>query len=59
MLLSDDAKIPFIVVHEMVLLRESIHGELFVTLMNQSMPGWKQYRQLLNQLPFRHEAWED
>jgi len=48
----------YIVVHEMVHLRESTHNERFVTLMNQFMPGWKQHRQLLNQLPIRHESWE-
>lgn len=47
----------YIVVHEMVHLCEPTHNERFVTLMNQFMPGWKQFRQLLNQLPIRHDAW--
>jgi predicted metal-dependent hydrolase len=47
----------YIVVHEMVHLRESTHNERFVTLMNQFYPSWKQARQILNRLPVRHEAW--
>jgi predicted metal-dependent hydrolase len=47
----------YIVVHEIVHLRESTHNERFVLLMNQFYPSWKQARQILNRLPVRHEAW--
>jgi predicted metal-dependent hydrolase len=47
----------YIVVHEMVHLRESTHNDRFLTLMDRFMPGWRFLRAELNRLPVRHEEW--
>jgi predicted metal-dependent hydrolase len=48
----------YIVVHEMVHLLEPTHNAHFTALMDQFMPRWQFYRQMLNRLPLRHECWE-
>ncbi|WP_028577971.1 M48 family metallopeptidase [Desulfomicrobium escambiense] len=48
----------YIVVHEMTHLLEPTHNAKFVTLMDQFMPLWGQYKDQLNRLPVRHEEWE-
>jgi len=47
----------YIVVHEMVHLLEPTHNARFLVLMDQFVPKWRSYRQVLNQLPVRHESW--
>ena len=47
----------YIVVHEMVHLLESTHNSHFVALMDQFMPKWQFYREVLNRLPVHHERW--
>jgi predicted metal-dependent hydrolase len=47
----------YIVVHEMTHLFERTHNERFIALMRQFMPKWKNYREMLNSLPVRHESW--
>lgn len=47
----------YIVVHEMVHLLEPTHNAHFMALMDRFMPRWQVYRQELNRLPVRHEAW--
>ncbi len=47
----------YIVVHEMAHLLEPTHNQRFVTLMDQFMPKWQFYRDILNRLPVRHESW--
>jgi predicted metal-dependent hydrolase len=47
----------YIVVHEMVHLIERTHNARFVALMERYLPNWKVCRQVLNQLPVRHETW--
>ena len=47
----------YIVVHEMVHLLEPTHNNRFVALMEQFMPKWQFYRDILNRLPVRHESW--
>lgn len=47
----------YIIVHELIHFIERHHGERFVALMNQYMPGWRVYRNRLNRLPLRHEQW--
>lgn len=47
----------YIVVHEMVHLLESTHNARFLALMDQFVPKWQSYRQVLNRLPVRHESW--
>lgn len=47
----------YIVVHEMVHLKEPSHNARFVALLDKHMPGWKVHRDILNGLPVRHEKW--
>jgi predicted metal-dependent hydrolase len=47
----------YIVVHEMVHLRERTHNRRFRSLMEQFMPRWESHRELLNRLPVRREKW--
>jgi len=47
----------YVVVHEMVHLLEPTHNARFVALMDQFMPKWQFYRDVLNRLPVRHEDW--
>jgi hypothetical protein len=34
------------------------HNTRFPDLMDQFVPGWRHYRDLLNRLPVRHENWQ-
>lgn len=47
----------YIVVHEMVHLLEPTHNRSFIALIDQFMPKWQFYRDVLNRLPVRHERW--
>ena len=47
----------YIVVHEMVHLLAPTHNRRFVALMEQFMPKWQFYSELLNRLPVHHEQW--
>jgi len=47
----------YIVVHEMVHLLERYHNDRFIAYMNQYLPKWKLYREILNRLPVKHENW--
>ena len=47
----------YIVVHEMVHLLQPTHNRRFVALMEQFMPKWPFYREVLNRLPVHHERW--
>ncbi|WP_343732639.1 SprT family zinc-dependent metalloprotease [Duganella sp.] len=47
----------YILVHELVHLREPTHNERFVSLMDLYLPRWPQLRKRLNSLPVRHEEW--
>ena len=48
----------YIIVHEMMHLLEPTHNAHFLSLMDKFMPKWQFYREVLNQLPVRHETWE-
>lgn len=48
----------YVVVHEMVHLREPTHGARFVGLMDKHLPQWQLSRQELNRLPIRHADWD-
>lgn len=48
----------YIVVHELVHLLEHTHNERFLAYLDHFMPQWRVYRQTLNRLPVRHEAFE-
>lgn len=47
----------YIVVHEMIHLREPTHNARFLSLMDRLMPNWRSCREALNRLPVRHEEW--
>lgn len=50
--------IEYIVVHELVHLKERSHKEKFIALMDEYMPKWRFYRDELNRLPFSHVDWK-
>lgn len=47
----------YILLHEMVHLRERHHNERFQAWMDKLMPHWRLYREELNRLPLAHEDW--
>jgi predicted metal-dependent hydrolase len=47
----------FIVVHELVHLIERHHNDRFRELMDEALPAWTQYRDLLNRAPLSHQSW--
>lgn len=47
----------YIVVHELIHLREPTHNDRFVALMTRLMPAWRDCRDALNRLPVRNEHW--
>jgi len=47
----------YILVHELVHLREPTHNDRFIALMNRLMPHWRDCRDMLNRLPVRNEHW--
>lgn len=47
----------FILVHELVHLRERHHNERFREWMDQLMPQWRLRREELNRAPLAHEDW--
>jgi predicted metal-dependent hydrolase len=47
----------YLVVHEMVHLRERGHGERFANLMDKHLPDWRARRDLLNVSPLAEEDW--
>jgi len=48
----------YIVVHEMVHLRERHHNARFVALMDEALPQWRLLRDALNQAPLAHAEWK-
>ncbi|HKT46860.1 MAG TPA: SprT family zinc-dependent metalloprotease [Candidatus Acidoferrales bacterium] len=47
----------YIVVHELLHLRERRHSERFRALMGQALPRWQSLRNELNRAPLAHETW--
>ena len=47
----------YVLVHEMVHLRERHHNERFVARMDELMPTWRLHRDELNRAPLAHEEW--
>ena len=47
----------YVVVHELIHLVDSTHGERFLTLLNEHAPTWREARAELNELPLRSEHW--
>jgi predicted metal-dependent hydrolase len=47
----------YIVVHELIHLREPSHDDNFVKLMDKYLPNWQSLRDILNSSPLAHEDW--
>ena len=47
----------YILVHELTHLREKTHNCRFTELMDQFMPQWRDYREMLNTSPLTYERW--
>ena len=47
----------YILVHELTHLREKSHNDRFAAYMDQFMPQWREYRDMLNASPLTHEDW--
>lgn len=52
------ACLEYILVHEMVHLRERRHSDRFRSVMNKVMPMWRLHREELNRAPLAHEKWK-
>lgn len=48
----------YIIVHEMVHFLDPHHGDRFISLMDNVMPGWRFHRNELNRHPLAHEEWQ-
>ena len=51
------ACLEYILVHELTHLVEKTHNHRFSALMDQFMPQWRDYREMLNASPLTHEEW--
>ena len=49
----------YILVHELTHLIEKTHNNRFTALMDQFMPQWREYREMLNTSPLTQEDWGD
>lgn len=49
----------YVVVHEMVHLREPTHGDRFISLLDQHCPSWREARAELNELALTAEQWKE
>lgn len=47
----------YVIVHEMVHLREPTHGERFIAILQEHYPSWREARAELNALPLTAEVW--
>ena len=47
----------YIIVHELIHLREPTHNQRFIALMDEALPQWRSRRDRLNELPIRHDEW--
>lgn len=50
--------IEYIVVHELVHLKERLHNDRFVAYMDRYLPTWRTRKDELNSLPVAHVDWE-
>ncbi|OFX75327.1 MAG: metal-dependent hydrolase [Bacteroidetes bacterium GWE2_29_8] len=51
--------IEYIIVHELIHLKERLHNENYFAYINKFMPQWKLYQEELNNLPISHTEWEN
>ena len=48
----------YVLVHELTHLLEKTHNHRFTALMDQFMPQWRDYREMLNTSPLTNEFWD-
>lgn len=48
----------YVLVHELVHLREANHGPRFQAILDEVMPMWREHRDALNDAPLAHVDWE-
>ena len=51
--------IEYVVVHEMLHLVEPTHSDLFISLITDHFPTWREARAELNELPLTAEVWRE
>lgn len=49
----------YVIAHEMVHLIEPTHSELFISILDEHYPGWREARAELNELPLASEIWRE
>ena len=49
----------YVLVHELTHLLEKTHNDRFTELMDQFIPQWREYREMLNTSPLTHEKWSN
>ncbi|MGC4105362.1 MAG: SprT family zinc-dependent metalloprotease [Thermomicrobiales bacterium] len=47
----------YVLVHELIHLKERTHSERFYSMLDLYLPDWRQRRDLLNTAPLKHEEW--
>lgn len=47
----------YVIVHEMVHLREPTHSDRFLAILAEHYPGWREARTELNEMPLSAESW--
>ncbi len=48
----------YILIHELIHLKERHHNERFKSLMDSYLPNWKQVKEELNRIPVSHADWD-
>ena len=48
----------YILVHELVHLKERLHNDKFLILMDTYLPSWKQLKNQINKMPVSHADWK-
>jgi predicted metal-dependent hydrolase len=48
----------YVIVHEMIHLREPTHNERFIAILEKHYPAWREARAELNELPLAAETWK-
>ena len=49
-------RMEYVVVHELVHLTERHHNDRFVSILDEHLPRWRSFRDLLNAAPLAHET---
>ena len=47
----------YVLVHELIHLKERTHNERFFSMQDAYLPDWRQRRDMLNTAPLKHEDW--